>query len=138
MSSALAIILTAAIAIPGNGPDMVSGEIEQGLDLHGQWKGTWVYEDGVCYDADTDESRSLIGFTGNMMTSLELSDIIDEGRGKCRMKWFWSEDGWCRGIYRQDGDRLTICFCDRRGPRPTSFRAAKGQHLLVLRRVKPR
>jgi hypothetical protein len=43
----------------------------------------------------------------------------------------------CLGIYRQDGDRLAICFRDPRQRRPMSFRAGDDQHLLILRRVRP-
>ncbi|MGH7221633.1 MAG: hypothetical protein ACRELF_00220, partial [Gemmataceae bacterium] len=39
--SAVAMILTAAMVVPGSGPEMVSGEMEQGLDLGGEWKGIW-------------------------------------------------------------------------------------------------
>lgn len=39
--SALAMILTAAIVVPGDVPEKVLGEIEQRLDLSGEWEGTW-------------------------------------------------------------------------------------------------
>jgi hypothetical protein len=35
------LVLMMAMVVPGNGPEMVSGEVEQRLDLHGKWKGAW-------------------------------------------------------------------------------------------------
>ena len=46
MSSALAMILTAAMAVPASGPEKVSGEVEQGLDLRGEWEGLLWKEQG--------------------------------------------------------------------------------------------
>ena len=45
MSSALAMILMTAMVVPGNGPEKVSGEVEQEqrLDLSGEWEGTITY-----------------------------------------------------------------------------------------------
>jgi hypothetical protein len=39
--SALAMILVAAMGLPGDGSEKVSGEMEQGLDLRGTWEGTY-------------------------------------------------------------------------------------------------
>ena len=41
MSSALAMVLMAAMTVPGNGPEKVSGEVEKRLDLRGEWEGVW-------------------------------------------------------------------------------------------------
>ncbi|QEH38730.1 hypothetical protein OJF2_73360 [Aquisphaera giovannonii] len=40
------------------------------------------------------------------------------------------------GIYKQDGDELTLCMADPDKPRPTSFEAEPGSHqtLMVFRR----
>lgn len=42
------------------------------------------------------------------------------------------------GIYKQDGDDLTICMADADAPRPTQFDAAEGSNhtLITLRREK--
>jgi uncharacterized protein (TIGR03067 family) len=42
------------------------------------------------------------------------------------------------GIYKLDGDRVTICICDRKQPRPTEF-ATKGKpdHVLIVARRAP-
>ncbi|MFO0893113.1 MAG: TIGR03067 domain-containing protein [Isosphaeraceae bacterium] len=43
------------------------------------------------------------------------------------------------GIYKLEGDRLTICMADPDRPRPTEFKAEKGsrQTLMVFTRAKP-
>ena len=71
MSSALAMILAAAMAVPGDGSESVSMEMVQGLDLSGTWK----------------------GFNGNRVMEdqfkllLAKSDSwVDEGAGKMRFK----------------------------------------------------
>ena len=40
------------------------------------------------------------------------------------------------GIYKLDGDTLTICGTDEKKERPTEFTAGKGVTLLVLKRAK--
>ena len=41
------------------------------------------------------------------------------------------------GIYRVDGDRLTICDAGPDQPRPAAFASGPGRSLVHLRRVKP-
>jgi uncharacterized protein (TIGR03067 family) len=41
-----------------------------------------------------------------------------------------------QGIYELDGDNLKLCLGDPDGERPTEFKAAKGRHLITLKRVK--
>jgi hypothetical protein len=55
MSSALAMILTAAMAVPGNGPEKVSGEIEDGLNLGGKWEGILYHRMGAAVSQDPEE-----------------------------------------------------------------------------------
>jgi hypothetical protein len=151
--SALAMILTGAMVVLGDGPEKVSGEVAktQRLDLRGRWEGSWTDENGTIFHATTCGDDKLIGTTPlrlkggcieGEITFLKLSDVSDQGNGKLRGKWWFSEDGespgWYQGIYRQEGDRLTICFRNRPHPRPISFHAGDGQHLLILKRVKSR
>src|SRR5215469_9506700 len=90
MSSALAMVLMAAMVVPANRPEKVSGEVEQRLDLRGEWEGTR-------YDANGDEWVIEINFAE--------WGIVDEGAGRLRFKYDISS-GY--GIYQQHGDRLTI------------------------------
>jgi hypothetical protein len=139
MSSALGMVLMAAMAVPGNGPEKASGEVEQGLDLRGKWKGVWKsdkaeYEVNQLGEGWSWGSWSYQRLPKDAPCLILIPDIADEGESKLRLTWVGDP---CVGIYKQDGDRLTICFCDARKSRPTSFRAGNGQELLILHRVKP-
>jgi hypothetical protein len=101
MSSALAIILAAGMAV-GNGPEKVSGEREQWLDLRGEWEGTLMHGIG---------QGSILIREGIWC----LNNMTDEGRGELRVGR--GESRWL-GIYRQDGDRLIICNREARQGRP--------------------
>jgi hypothetical protein len=136
MSSALALVLTAAMAVPGNGPEKVSGEVvqePQRLELIGEWEGIWEWDRsglrGRASIRDGYLSRSVKNI--KFAWRYRLASIKDQGDGK------FSIDGIRLGIYRQHGNNLTLCFREKEG-RPTSFRAGDGQQLLILHRVKPR
>ena len=134
--SALAMVLTAAIVVPGDGPEKVSGEIEleQGLNLSGEWQGVlyhwgetykgngWIHEDG--------EFAFIYRRFGNIPFATPAGLVKDEGNGYLQI-------GEYVGIYEQRGDRLRMCLSFD-GPRPTSFRIGNdnAQCLLILRRVK--
>ncbi|HTU18289.1 MAG TPA: hypothetical protein VMG10_09550 [Gemmataceae bacterium] len=125
------MILTAAMAIPGNGPEMVSGElIEQGLDLSGKWEGTWQGEDSFIFPL-VRVAKTGVRF-GEGPSFLDW-EIRDEGQGKLSIRTIC---GTSFGIYEQDGDRLMICTDSRK--RPTTYRGGDGQSLLILHRVKSR
>jgi hypothetical protein len=120
MSSALAMILTAAMAIPGDGPEKVSAEMEQGLDLSGTWKG---------FNGDRvmeDRFKLLIA---------KSDSWVDEGAGQVRFK---IRGLTYYGMYEQRGDRLKICFAGGGKDRPTRFQGGCGQTLIIVHRVKPR
>jgi uncharacterized protein (TIGR03067 family) len=53
--------------------------------------------------------------------------VYDEGRG---------DAGKYLGIFRLEGDRLTICFAQENGPRPRSFEPSDGVTLVVLKRLR--
>jgi uncharacterized protein (TIGR03067 family) len=40
-----------------------------------------------------------------------------------------------RGIYRFDGDKLTICYAQNKGSRPTEFDSGTRDYLMVLTRA---
>ncbi|HEY7310848.1 MAG TPA: hypothetical protein VH643_15900 [Gemmataceae bacterium] len=135
--STLVLVLAAAMAVPGNGPEMLSGETERGLDLSGEWEGRWK-TDKAEYEVELLGEKGGCSYRrlprGKCWGYL-TPDITDQGEGRLRLTW---EDDPCLGIYEQDGDCLTICFRDAREGRPLSFRVGDGQHLLILHRVKPR
>jgi hypothetical protein len=69
--STLVLILTAAMAVPGNGPKMVSAEMERKLDIQGEWTPSDL-----------------------------LSGIVDDGGGNVRMEYrngwhlgIWKQEG---------------------------------------------
>ncbi|HEY7312363.1 MAG TPA: hypothetical protein VH643_23570 [Gemmataceae bacterium] len=134
--STLVLVLTAAMAVPGNGPEMVSVEIEPpGLDLSGEWEGT------------------LEGGSSDLSGELQLTDGLFQMRGK---KGVWhgfaivhESEGYLTvsvrgslpllGIYKWKNDELLICYSTiPNGQRPKTFRASDDQEFLILHRVKPR
>jgi hypothetical protein len=138
--SALAMILTAAMMVPGDWPEKVSGEVRkpQQLDLRGEWRGIRKTEKDKyeVYASEGMGSLSCRRLPKGRQGPFYLSPrITDEGGGKLRLIWW---DNPCLAIYEQDGDRLTICFRDARKGRPISFRSSDGHDLLILHRVKPR
>lgn len=128
-------ILLMVGTINGIGPESSSNEIVQGLDLSGEWEGYWWFENSEPFPTEL-RDHMIVACDGREIRFLDISSITDEGGGKLRVQWYWSADGWAHGIYRQDGDRLYMCFRDRPGPRPTSFRSGNGCHVLFLRRLR--
>ena len=131
--SALAMILMAGIAV-GDGPKKDRGEVEQRLDLSGEWKGTWVDDAGNVWETEQ-QKRMLAGhFKGTLMW-LQLSEIVDEGKGKFHMDWGARE---YVGIYKQKGGVLIMSYRAKRHGYPSSFEGGDGSYLLILHRVKLR
>lgn len=133
--SALAMILTAAMAVPGDGPEKMSGETErkqQPLDLKGQWKAV-VYWKGQVIKGEAaivDGQLQVKEHWYNHIHIIRFGRVVDEGHGNLHL------DSGNLGIYEQDGNELRICvstFKDK--SRPTSFRAAEKQCLLILSRL---
>lgn len=125
--STLVLVLTAAMAVPGSGPKVVSGEMEQGLDLRGKWEGVKLFH----REWPTTIHSGKIAQPGvpPRMTSWEYTD---EGKGKFRAKI----DGVAFvGIYEGRGSELILCLRHHKGGRPTCFQPGNGQHLFILHRV---
>jgi hypothetical protein len=125
MSSALAMVLTAAMAVPGNGPEMVSAEMEQKLDLRGEW--VIPLPDG-----------SEITASGEDIT--HAWKLRDEGNGHFRMTLtFLGSEAPMEGTYRQDGDQIALSVRDTADdPFDTGRWSGGGIHYIILHRVKPR
>ncbi len=135
--SALAMVLAAGMAVQGIGPDKVSGEVEPPLDLSGEWKGIWEWEDGGRAEIELDSEGRLVILDQGMPTrKLPFKRYIhDEGRGK-----LWLSQGKLRkelGIYKQEGDRVVISIRGYCQGRPLSFSLDDSTERFTLHRVKP-
>src|SRR5262249_54447851 len=112
MSSALVMVLMAAMAVPGNGPEKVSGEVEQRLDLRGEWEGHCFYMsdkgDSPPVHFTCKEPRILIGED----CFVEGIELVDEGQGRVKITRTAGvlNQQPSNGIYRHDGNRLLMCF----------------------------
>lgn len=140
MSSALAMVLMAAMAVPGNGPEKVSAEMKQGLDLSGEWEGTLSK-----YDRKYGEFAAKVHVSGGRLKAEDntkpgefVADVpisfTDEGNGRFRFRL--NDDQLYQGIYRQEGDRFSACFSDKH--RPSEFKLTGRRGLFILHRVKSR
>jgi hypothetical protein len=128
----LVLVLAAGMAVPGIGPEKVSGEIEQGLDMRGEWRGT------LRDSRDDWKTADLATLRGDKLTLPAYNngfvfEITDEGKGRIRI--LWGIDVFL-GIYDQRGDYLVFSFRKEKYGRPASFKAEHGR-LLILHRVKP-
>jgi len=141
--SALAMILTAALVVPGDGPEKVLGDVErlpQPLDLRGKWKGTISK-----YDRKYGEFGAKVYFSGGRLKVEDnakpgefVADVqacfVDEGNGKFRFRL--NGDQLYLGIYRQEGDRFIGCIGHK--DRPSEFKLAERRALISLHRVNSR
>jgi hypothetical protein len=155
--SVLAMLLTAAMVIPGNGPERVSGETEQSqgqrVDISGSWEGI-AWSDNSIWKAEVSNCSLVLTAVFGEATSRdskahgwdrwEIGEIpkqLKSGKGKLIIqKEPYNQCFDCRmyeAIYRWDSDLLVICFSRIELGSPTSFQAGKNQFLVVLRRVKP-
>ena len=137
MSSALAMVLMAAMAVPANGPEKVSGEVkDERLDLRGDWRGTSVNSEGrrqVVYVRDGRLMYQSVNVWRSYTDDINFARLADVGANRFQAE---SQDERFTyfGIDTRDGDRLTICF--RRSEYPKTFRAGSGQVFLTLERVR--
>jgi hypothetical protein len=118
----------AAALVAGSGPEKVSGEMRQRLDLSGEWKG----EVRVSRD-----HAFPVSLRGGQLTGSRLGKegrrfvVTDQGSGNFLVT---GHDEYL-GIYKWEQDRLILCFGYER---PSSFQSSDVQALLTLRRVRPR
>jgi hypothetical protein len=138
--SALAMLLTVAIVVPGDGPEKRSMEVvEMMLDLSGEWEGT-VQSTISESKASIKISRGRADIRGsNGFVEKVPLKIIEEGEGKLRMEGeIVGVKRKLLGIYKWQGNRLVICCRVESKGRPTSFMVDGGNKLLILHRPKPR
>ncbi len=128
--STLVLVMAAGMAIPGDVPREAMEEIEQGLDLRGQWEGRLGIEPGSTPVASYKDGRlTVIRPDGPCSVAMK---VIDEGGGKCRCRLAGQE---VLGIYQWQGEQLVLCI-GRHEKRPATFQIEDGL-LLILHRVKP-
>jgi hypothetical protein len=129
--STFVMILTAAMAIPGNGPEKVLAEMEQGLDLSGEWEGTWQIAGGGFKRFSL--SNGELAFWG---FSLPCRFYIEkQQRNRLRIQWAGRP---YPGIYERDDKRIRICLNVAEDGQPTTFELGDNRVILTLHRVKPR
>jgi len=122
------MVLMAAMAVPGNGPEQVSGEVGQRLDLSGNWQLTIEAEHGL--------GNVTMVVAGSKL--IKKFDIRDEGEGKVRLRFANGPANELLGIYRQEGDHILINCARAPNGRPTSFENRKSYIQITIHRVKPR
>jgi uncharacterized protein (TIGR03067 family) len=115
--------------------------------LDGKWKVVALVSEGEVAPAEEIEDTRLI-FLGRRYF-IECSTVcyvgklhLDPSRSPPVIDLAFIADRKPRthGIYRLEGDRLTICWAEGDAPRPTSFASPRGTGLrmLTLERVKKR
>lgn len=121
-------------------PEKTTSELVQRLDMRGNWEGSFDDPKDIAKNCLFEYRRSTF-FKGSpyIRGTLWTKDqgyvemgITDEGKGFLKVA---REVGTTLGIYKQDGNKVVICYREREGTRPTSFRISDNQHLLILRRV---
>jgi hypothetical protein len=106
MSSALAMVLAAGMTV-GSGPEKVSGEIEQRLDLRGEWEGTYQVIGGPTWHARL--GGGFLAVQTEVARSRLAIRFVDERNGKLRMGW-GGRPPLTLGTYKQEGDRVVLSF----------------------------
>jgi hypothetical protein len=123
----------AAVLLAGNATEKVSAEqVEQRLDLRGEWEGTWRHPAGCLEPVEirTRDGERCIEGGGFYATSVPLSQITDKGSGRCRLQ------GSRLGTYHQQSGRVVIRFSPAGKGYPTASHDSNEQDIVTLRRVK--
>jgi hypothetical protein len=124
MSSALAMVLMTAMTVPGNGPEKVSGEVEQRLDLSGEWEGTWRLGKGKLLDARL--SGGNLTVQDNAILVMRTIRFLDEGNGKGRLSCGGGSFIPATYEYKQSEDHVIISY---------SIGTGMDQHVTLLLRA---
>jgi len=111
----------------------------------GTWQMVKQYRDGV--DAGPQpllwrfkvDGTAMIVNTDDRTANLEVAYKLDPAGKSSGFDWIWPGSTYL-GLYRLDGDKLTVVFACRdkdRQPRPTELKAVVGVYYSEFRRVKP-
>jgi hypothetical protein len=143
MYSAMTMVLLATMAVPGDGPEKVSGEMEQRLDLRGEWVGERQFDDGKVWHIELSNGEFKFK-SKEIRLLLPVGCIKDEGNGRLRVDFLKSAQGTGNssrarlGIYKQEDGFIIMCWGETGKERPSSFRPANAESVLILHRIKPR
>jgi uncharacterized protein (TIGR03067 family) len=148
----LALLLTAALGTGCRKPqppgvERIAGE-PAGADaernkLQGSWKHTSIDRNGKAVAAPI-ANEFVMRFQGNKFTTTRSEKPLSEGtfvldptKSPPWIDLSENTGAFIYGIYRLEGDKLTICMHEDR--RPTEFESRPGQErsLVVLEREKP-
>jgi hypothetical protein len=127
--SALLAVLVAGLAM-ADGPARASSQVTEALALDGLWEGSYETGRGM-FQVSLSKTEMRLNIRGQVDRLPWM--VEDQGQGKLRVK----RAGYALGIYKREAGCLLICLRVQRDGRPTSFVAAEGQVLLVLRPVRP-
>jgi uncharacterized protein (TIGR03067 family) len=114
--------------------------------IQGEWKVTsrtdggrpstdqnhWTFAAGGTAEIRDPTGRvaSSLTYTVSFDGNLKALDFYEgQGNGRTELR---------QGIYKLDGDTLTVSFTVGNTPRPTSFDPADDHYVLVLERVRPK
>jgi hypothetical protein len=122
--SVLAMILVAGMAV-GDGPERVSGEVERGLDLSGEWEGTFREKGKEAARAWLKRGVLIVEVKRRATIPVQFAD---DGHGMFRMR-MRGKPPWSPGDYEMGDGSVVLTF--RAGP------IRDNEIVIALKRVKP-
>ena len=107
----------------------VESRLDHGISSTDQNR--WIFSDGgvaVIRDPSGESVRSHLEYTLSDRGKVKEIDFLEgQGDGRSNAR---------QGIYKIEGDTLTLSFTCDKSPRPTSFDPSTEGYVLVLKRVK--
>lgn len=126
-----ALALVAVGLAAGRGPGEPSAELGEVLQLRGRWVGTWQEQGPAFLQVEIGGGVFVLRESGTEVLRGRWQ-ATDEGEGRFRLRIGLGPV--CLGIYKQERDRIVLCFREPGRGRPASFRVGFQQRLLTLRR----
>jgi hypothetical protein len=111
----------------------VSSEVEERLDLSGEWEGTWTTSKADSFAVRLSGRWLAVSDVPGGLTVVRAPILLKDGGGG-RFAVCLAHVNH-HGIYTWEKGGLLMCFREGRQGRPTSFHGGDGQHLMRLRRV---
>jgi uncharacterized protein (TIGR03067 family) len=112
--------------------------------LEGAWKGHLREVDGkVLSKDDIDKTAFNVVIKGDTYKVYEAGAVVDEGTFKLdagkkprHIDVKTKNDVVLKGIYKIEGDKMTVCFAAPCVERPSDFKTKEGQRLMGYTRAK--